>query len=80
MDEQQQMPTVDMSIGKLIGEQELAQKVGLSLWTVKKMARNGEIPGIKLGNKWKFNGDAVQSWLLARAGSTFRTGPAKKAR
>ena len=43
---------------------EVARYLRLEPGTVRSMARGGEIPGIKVGNQWRFRPASLKSWLL----------------
>ena len=42
---------------------ELAEYIKLNEKTIIKMAQNGDIPGIKVGNKWRFRLSAIDNYL-----------------
>jgi len=57
---------------RLMETADLAALLGVPLGTVKRMAREGEIPGIRLGGRWRFSPEAVLQQIERRAGSTYR--------
>lgn len=64
---------VDFAFGqRLVKMKELAQRVGLPFATVKNLAMEGKIPGLKLGGQWRFNATAVENQLAAMAATSFR--------
>lgn len=66
-------PQVDFAFGqRLVRMKELAQRVGLPLATVKHLAMEGKIPGLKLGGQWRFNATAVENQLAAMAATSFQ--------
>jgi len=50
-------------MGQLLTLEELAKFLQFSEGKVKKLAMNGEIPGVVIGNTWRFDKDAIMSWL-----------------
>jgi excisionase family DNA binding protein len=52
---------------------ELAKYLRLHEQTVYKMAKEGRLPAYKVGNRWRFKKDTVDSWLRSQrdgAGAT----------
>ena len=47
----------------LLDSQEVAKLMGVHPETVKRRARTGEIPGIKLGKLWRFRASALDSYV-----------------
>ncbi len=52
-----------MSAKKIMTTKELAEYIKLNEKTVLKMAQNRELPGVKIGNQWRFRLDAVDEYL-----------------
>ncbi len=52
--------------GDLLTAQEVAAWLKVTPDWVKEMAREGEMPAMKLGRYWRFDRDAVASWLVER--------------
>jgi excisionase family DNA binding protein len=48
---------------KLITAKELAQFLKLSESTIYKLASNGEIPGLKIGDSWRFDQQDIESLI-----------------
>ncbi|MCJ7797614.1 MAG: helix-turn-helix domain-containing protein, partial [Thermoleophilia bacterium] len=44
-----------------------AAHLGLSVRTVYQMARDGRIPSIRVGGRWRFRPTDVDSWLASQA-------------
>lgn len=42
---------------------ELAKYLRLHEQTVYKMAKEGRVPAYKVGNRWRFKKDTIDSWL-----------------
>lgn len=53
-------------MGKLLKPEEVADMLSLHPETVRLMARNGAIPALKVGNRWRFDEDALREWLADR--------------
>ncbi|MCF7870228.1 MAG: PTS sugar transporter subunit IIA [Candidatus Omnitrophica bacterium] len=52
-----------MNKNQVLTTKELARYIKLNEKTIIKMAQNGEIPGVKVGNQWRFHIDAIDSYL-----------------
>lgn len=42
---------------------EAAALLGVSQWTVREQARQGHVPGRKVGKEWRFSRAALLTWL-----------------
>ncbi|HJX37331.1 MAG TPA: helix-turn-helix domain-containing protein [Anaerolineae bacterium] len=58
MYEEGELPTI-MTV------RELAVYLRMHEMTIYRMARHGEIPAYKVGNRWRFNKHRVEEWLDA---------------
>ena len=47
----------------LLTDVQVAQMLRLHQKTVQKLARNGEIPAIRIGRYWRFSPSALQRWI-----------------
>ena len=45
---------------------EAAEYLKLNVRTIYHLAKNGKLPGDKVGRSWKFNKDALDKWLSVR--------------
>ena len=52
-----------------------ASHLGLSTRTVYQFVRDGRIPGIRVGGRWRFRQSDLDSWLQSDARGTGRTSP-----
>jgi excisionase family DNA binding protein len=52
-------PAEDSSMVQIVTAKELSQYLKLSESTIYKLAANGEIPGFKIGDSWRFDLDEV---------------------
>lgn len=48
----------------------VAQRLGVSLWTVHSLARRGHLPAIRVGHRRKFDPATIEGWI--RKGGTAR--------
>ncbi len=46
----------------LLTAKEVAKLLRLSRKTVYKLARSGDLPGVKVGAQWRFSSKAVKRW------------------
>ena len=53
-----------MEENKIFTTQELAKYLKLNEKTILKMAQNGHLPGVKIGNQWRFHLKAIDNFLL----------------
>lgn len=53
-----------MDENRILTTQELAKYLKLNEKTVIKMAQKGHLPGVKIGNQWRFHSKAIDSYLL----------------
>jgi excisionase family DNA binding protein len=55
---------------KLITAKELAQFLKLSESTIYKLASNGEIPGLRIGDSWRFDQQDIERMIrISKQGS-----------
>ena len=47
----------------LMGVEELAEFLKLHPLTVRKLARNGELPAFKIGRRWNVKRDELEKWM-----------------
>jgi len=60
------------SIHRLVDAREAAELLSCSPRTVKRMAQGGEIPAIRIGNRWRFNLTTLEKWCQERLSSSQR--------
>lgn len=46
---------------------ELAKLLQLHTMTVYRLAKQGKLPGFKVGGRWRFRKDAVENWMVDQA-------------
>lgn len=65
---------------------DVAQEFGLHPLTVSRLARQGVLPGFKIGGSWRFRRDVLEDWMINRTqvarlrGSQGRSGKEKRTR
>ncbi len=50
----------------LLDPQQAADMLGISAWQVRKMARDRQLPAIRLGKYWRFRQSSLQDWVANR--------------
>jgi excisionase family DNA binding protein len=58
-----------MNCEPLIDPKEAAGILKISTTKLKRMAQAGEVPAIRIGNRWKFRASWLDSWLNSRVPS-----------
>jgi len=53
----------------LWSDRQIAAAIGMSVKRVQELARAGLLPGFKAGRNWRFDPDAVRSWVKRNGGS-----------
>jgi excisionase family DNA binding protein len=49
---------------------EVASYLHLHVFTVHKLAREGKLPGFKIGNDWRFRRTVLEEWIEAKETSS----------
>mgnify|MGYP006148737727 CR=1 FL=1 len=52
-----------MSLKNLLTVKEVAALLRVSTQTLYKMLEQGQIPAVKVGSQWRFDGDKIQTWI-----------------
>lgn len=47
----------------LWSERQVAAAIGINVERVQEFARTGVLPGFKLGRNWRFDPEAIRSWV-----------------
>ncbi|PCJ11464.1 MAG: DNA-binding protein [Gammaproteobacteria bacterium] len=55
-----------MEIGKWLTLDELAEYLKLSTSNLYRMTQKGEIPASKIGNRWRFDRDEIDTWMKSQ--------------
>ena len=56
-----------MEAQRMLTAQELAQRFHVSLATVRRLAKSGQLRGRKIGRQWRFDPVVVEKWLSKEA-------------
>ncbi len=41
---------------------QVAERFGVNVTTIYRLAQRGQLPGFKIGNQWRFSEDMLESW------------------
>jgi len=52
-----------MSLKNLLTVKEVAALLRVSTQTLYKMLEQGQIPAVKVGSQWRFDGDKIKTWI-----------------
>lgn len=52
-----------MAEKEILEARDVAGFLRLHLFTVHKLAREGRLPGFKIGNDWRFRREAIENWV-----------------
>jgi len=56
-------PKSEMRVKEIMTPREAAEYLSVHVRTIYRLAKNGEIPGRKVGGSWRFKKDALDDWL-----------------
>ena len=62
----EEKPLEDMPVMLTIAE--VAEYLKLHELTVRRLAREGELPAFKVGRQWRIKRDLLESWIKERSG------------
>lgn len=51
---------------RLLDSDEAAALLGIHKKTLQRMARSGEVPGVQIGDLWRFRASILNDWLASR--------------
>jgi len=57
---------------EIITPREAAEYLNLNVRTIYRLAKNGKLPGHKVGRSWRFSKDALDKWLSVRETPSFK--------
>lgn len=57
---------------EIMTPREAAEYLSVHVRTIYRLAKNGEIPGRKVGGSWRFKKDALDAWLSGRESLTLK--------
>lgn len=50
-------------MGRLLSLQEVEKRLGVGRYTIMGLVRRGELPGMKIGQRWRFDEEDVEQYL-----------------
>lgn len=59
---------------------EIAALLHLHVMTVYRLAKEGKLPGFKVGGRWRFRRDTLEAWMADRAQMAHLEGEARSTR
>jgi len=59
-------PNSELHIREILTPREAADYLSIHVRTIYRLAKNGDIPGRKIGGSWRFKKDALDEWLSGR--------------
>jgi excisionase family DNA binding protein len=59
-------PKSEIFVREIMTPREAAEYLSVHVRTIYRLAKNGEIPGRKVGGSWRFKKDALDEWLSGR--------------
>jgi len=62
-------PKSEMRVKEIMTPREAADYLSVHVRTIYRLAKNGEIPGRKVGGSWRFKKDTLDEWLSWRENS-----------
>ena len=60
------IPKPDIQLREIMTPREAAEYLSVHVRTIYRLAKNGDIPGRKVGGSWRFKKDALDEWLSIR--------------
>jgi len=59
-------PNYELRTKEILTPREAAEYLSVHVRTIYRLAKNGDIPGRKVGGSWRFKKDALDEWLSWR--------------
>lgn len=56
-------PKSEIKLREIMTPREAAEYLSVHVRTIYRLAKNGDIPGRKVGGSWRFKKDALDEWL-----------------
>ena len=53
----------EIQVREIMTPREAAEYLSIHVRTIYRLAKNGDIPGRKVGGSWRFKKDALDEWL-----------------
>ena len=60
------IPKPEIQLREIMTPREAAEYLSVHVRTIYRLAKNGNIPGRKVGGSWRFRRDALDEWLSWR--------------
>jgi len=60
------IPKSEIGVREIMTPREAAEYLSVHVRTIYRLAKNGDIPGRKVGGSWRFKKDALDEWLSWR--------------
>jgi excisionase family DNA binding protein len=60
------IPKSEIQVREILTPREAAEYLSVHVRTIYRLAKNGDIPGRKVGGSWRFKKDALDEWLSWR--------------
>lgn len=54
-------------VSEILKVEQVAEILQLHVMTVYRLAKDGKLPGFKVGGRWRFNKEALEDWMVDRA-------------
>jgi excisionase family DNA binding protein len=61
--------TMENTIAPLLTSEEVGKVLGIHPKVVERMAKRGELPGLKVGRFWRYQSAALAGWIDSRVQS-----------
>jgi excisionase family DNA binding protein len=61
-----QYPKSEIQVNEILTPREAAEYLSVHVRTIYRLAKNGDIPGRKVGGSWRFKKNALDEWLSWR--------------
>ncbi|MDI7259694.1 MAG: helix-turn-helix domain-containing protein [Thermodesulfobacteriota bacterium] len=65
-------PQSEIYVREIMTPREAAEYLSVHVRTIYRLAKNGDIPGRKIGGSWRFKKDALDEWLTVRENPTLK--------
>ena len=66
------IPKSEIFVREIMTPREAAEYLSIHVRTIYRLAKNGEIPGRKVGGSWRFKKDALDEWLSGKENLTIK--------
>jgi excisionase family DNA binding protein len=66
------IPKSEFRVREIMTPREAAEYLSVHVRTIYRLAKNGEIPGRKVGGSWRFKKNALDEWLSWKENPSFK--------